>query len=536
MAVLVQDMTQDGRYIPRSRATPPNPEASADGDLHVRPEGRGDSMHRIVDQEGVHAGAALAAATLGGLPTAPTVGRDAVGQAYDFAEALHQAAPLVPRPGHAAVQAAELVAESTARVRGLLPETAYRLVTSPRELLSFITGRHPAGKTAEIVVARDFRELHAGGDPQMQNGPKGIATNVVDVRLSPDSASRRDLLFQVQTRGGALVVAGGQVKTGSGQYVSASLVEMAMAPGYGRTGYVDQRFVNPDGTPRVAPDAFTEGQARRLREAGVQLRGIRDLDARARKLVENIVHHAEDGLDPVTREELFRLREDVVLAYEPGGVATRASTSAAVAAATSALVNLVVQYATSGTVHVPHLQDAALTAATWGAGSVTADAVLYHAATEMGLAPEAAQAFARHAVAAGCCLLAIAGDAAAEARALREGRTTILDAVAGTSFKTALGLLPLVLPPLGLAGAPLLVALQVGGRWSLAALRQRDAALARAISEDLEAAAKLKTRLSDMGEAISNLSAECDETDRLFEETMGRTTRPQFRLVTGNGG
>ncbi len=112
----------------------------------------------------------------------------------------------------------------------------------------------------------------------------------------------------------------------------------------------------------------------------------------------------------------------------------------------------------------------------------------------------------------------------------------MLDAVAGTSFKTALGMLPLVLPPLGLVGAPLLVAIQVGGRWSLAALRQRDAALARAISEDLEVAAELQTRLSDMGGTISRLSAECDETDTLFEETMGRTARPQLRLVTGNGG
>ena len=493
-------------------------------------------MNGIVNQEGVHAGAALAAATLGGPPIAPTVGQNSIAQAYDFAEALRQSAPLVAQPGRAAVQAAEFVAESTARIRGLLPETAYRLVTSPRELLSFVTGRHPAGKTAEIIVARDFRELHAGGDPQMQNGPRAIAPNVVDVRLSPDSASRRDLLFQVRTRGGALMVGGGQVKTGSGQYVSASLLEMAERPGYGRTGYVDQRFVNADGTPRVARDAFRAGEARRLLAAGVELRGIRDLDARAKKLVENIVHHAQDGLDPFTREELLRLRDEVALAYEPRGVATRAATSAAVAAATSALTNLVVQYASSGTVHVAHVQDAALTAATWGAASVTADAVFYHAATEMGLAPEAAQAFARHAVAVGCCLLAIAGDAATEARAVREGRTTTLDAVAGTSLKTALGLLPLMLPPLGLAGAPLLVAIQIGGRWSLAALRRRDSALVRTIAEDLEATDELKTRLSDMGGAISNLSAECDETDRLFEQTMGRPTRPQLRLVKGNGG
>lgn len=452
-------------------------------------------------------------------------------QAVDFAEALYQTQPLVPGAGRGTAQAAEMVAQSTARARGLLPETAYRMVTSPRDLLSFVTGPHPSGKTAEIVVAAEFRDLHAGVDTGMHNGPRNVPSSVVDVRLSPDAASRRDLLFQVRTRGGVLTVAGGQVKTGTGQYVSESLVKMTQTPGYGRTGYVDARFVNLDGTPRIAPDAFTANQAQRLREAGVQLRGIRDLEERARLLVENIVDHERDGLDPVAREGLIRLRDDIAVAYGLGGVANRAITSAASAAATSAVINLLTQVVTGGHIEVAQAVQAATSAAVSGVGSVAADALVYHAAVDMGLAPEAARAVAQRTVAIGCCVLSVVGDVFDEANAVREGRATVGNALSVGAFKTAMDLLPLVMPALGI-GVPVLAAVQIGGRWALAALRSSEAALARAVTADFQAAAGLEQRMERMGEAISSIKDDCEETDRVFERVMGTSQDRRLRLVT----
>ncbi|MDI1477174.1 hypothetical protein [Polyangium sp. y55x31] len=476
------------------------------------------------------AGASIAAAAIQQPLQTPAQSPAAAVQALDFAEALYQTQPLVPWAGRETAQAAQLVAESTARVRGLLPETAYRMVTSPRDLFSFITGPHPSGKTAEIVVAAEFRDLHAGAEPRMHNGPRYVSSNVVDVRLSPDTASRRDLLFQVRTRDGVLTVAGGQVKTGSGQYVSESLIKMAQTSGYGRTGYVDARFVNLDGSPRIAPDAFTANQAQRLREAGVQLRGILDLEERARLLVENIVGHGEDGLDPVAREELVRLRDDIAAAYGLGGVADRAVGSAASAAATSALVSLMMQAASGGRVDMAQVAHSAAGAAVWGAGSVAADALVYEAATGMGLAPEVARAVAQRTVAVGCCVIGVVSDALAEANAVREGRATVMDALSAGAFKTTMGLLPLVMPALGV-GVPVLAAVQIGGRWALAALRNSEASLARTIAEDFEVAAALEQRMERMGETISHLQDECKETDRLFERVMGPARNRQLRLV-----
>lgn len=477
------------------------------------------------------AGATIAATAIREAIRVPPPNSASAVEAIDFAEAVYQTQPLASGTGRAAFRAAEVVSQGTARARGLLPETAFRLVTSPRELLSFIVGPHPAGKAAEIIVASDFRELHAGGDPGMRNAPKSIAANVHDVRLSPDAASRRDLLFQVRMRDGLLTVPGGQVKTGSGQYVSESLARMAQTPGYGRTGYVDARFVNPDGTPRIAPNAFTASQARRLIEAGVELRGIRNLDARARRLVKNILRHTYDGLDPLAREELVCLRDEIAAAYGASLVAARIVGGAASAAATSAMVSLVVQYASNGAIDVTQASDAATGAAVWGAGSAAADAGLYYAATHLGLPPEAARAFARRAVTTGFCLLAVASDALAEVRAVREGTMSVGDALSGGTFKAALGLLPLIMPPLGLAGAPLLAAIQVGGRWAIAAFRDRESALDRAIAEDFKTATALQERMDRMGNTITRLERECGDTDILFEKAMASTATHKLRSV-----
>lgn len=450
-------------------------------------------------------------------------------QAFDFAEALYQTEPLASG-SRDAIQAADFVTKGTARVRGLLPETAYRMVTSSRDLMSFIVGPHPTGKTAEIVVAAEFREFHSSGEARMSNAPRHVSPNVVDVRLSPDSASRRDLIFQVQTGDGAVVVAGGQVKTGTGQYVSESLIKMAQTQGYGRTGYVDARFVNPDGAPRIAQDAFTASQAQRLSEARVKLRGIHDLEERARLLVQNIAQYQNDGLNPVAREMLLRLRDDIASAYTMTGVANRAVGSAASAAASSTILNLIVQVASGGQVNVAQLALSAANAASWGAGTVAAESLIFHAATDMGLVPEAARAVAQRTVAIGCCVIGIVGDALAEAKAVREGQASVGDAISAGSLKAAMGMLPLIMPTLGIS-VPILAAVQIGGRWALAALRNSEQSLQRAIAKDFQMVAELERRLDQMGESAARLKGECHETDRIFEQVMGTGTNRRLRLV-----
>lgn len=70
-------------------------------------------------------------------------------------------------------------------------------------------------------------------------------------------------------------------------------------------------------------------QANRLQRAKVRLRGIPDLDSRAEKLIGDINKHSKDGLDPVSREQLQLLRDDIARAYQPKGIASRAASGAA---------------------------------------------------------------------------------------------------------------------------------------------------------------------------------------------------------------
>lgn len=481
---------------------------------------------------GASARVALSRPVEANAPVAP----DVLDQGRVFSEALRQTRPIAAPGTPEAGQAARAVRADTARPRGLRPETARRLVTEGRTLDQLLSGANPAGKAAEVVVASDFRDLHAGRDPGMINPPSRIARNVEDVRLSPDSVSRKDLMFRFRTRNGMLLSdPSGQVKTGSAQYVSEDLVKMAGTAGYGKVGYVDARFVNPDGSPRVAPDAFTRTQARRLREAGVRLRGIRDLDARAQELLDDVARHGADGLDPVTRRRLQQLRKDVARAYQAKGTGIRMAKGAATAAATAAVVSLVVQAASEGEVDAALVGEAAAVAALFGAGTAAAETAIYHGATRLfDVAPETAGELARNGVSAGLCLIAVAVDVFAEAKAAQTGEISVADAVAGSAAKTALNLLPLVLAPLGLAGVPILIGAQIGGRWAVARLRETERGFALAAEEVSRRAASLHARLDCLDAGIGKAHVECDETDRIFASIMSarsKSTRSPLRLV-----
>ncbi len=461
----------------------------------------------------------------------PVVDPGVLDQGRVFSEAVRQTEPLAAAGSREAAQAARAVGDGTALPNGLKTETCKRLVTNGKSLESLVAGAHPNGKAAEVVAVADYRDLHAGGDPGITNTPKKVAPNVHDIRLSPDHASRKDLVFQFRTKDGMLITKpNGQVKTGSGQYVSDKLVQMAETPGYGKVGYVDSRYVNPDGTPRVASDAFTEGQARRLQKAKVRLRGIRDLDSRSEQLVDNIAKHADDGLDPVARRQLQQLRDDIARAYQPKGIATRVAGGAAVAAATAAIVTLVVQAASGGEVDVATVGEAAGKGAAFGAGGALADAGIYHAATKLGMAPEAAKSLAQQGVAAGFCLLAVGADVFAEVKADRSGEVSTASAVAGSSAKAALDVLPFVLAPLGLVGVPVLIGAQLGGRWVIGKLRAADRRIELAIEEDFVTAASLHARMDNMAMVAREVENECRDTDAVFAAVMGES-RPQLHLV-----
>ena len=458
-----------------------------------------------------------------GVVAKPVTDPDVLDQGRLFHEAIRQTRPIAAPGTRDAGQAAKTVQEGTARrPPGLHRETCRRLVTEGTYLERLLSGANPEGKAAEVVAASDYRDLHDGRAPGMVNPPKRLASNCEDVRLNPDNAGRKDLLFRFRTKDGTLIsVPNGQVKTGSARYVADDLVGMAETPGAGKIGYVDSRFVNPDGSPRVAPDAFTESQARRLREAGVELRGIRDLDKRARELLKNIKRHRKDGLDPAARRQLKQLRKDIARAYQWQGTAKRMAGGAAFAAATAAIVTLVVQAASDGEVDVAAVGEAAGEAALFGGGGVLADAGLYHVGTRfLDLTPEAAKAFSQNGVAAGFCLLAVGTDLFDEVTAARAGEISFADAVAGSSAKAALDLLPFVFAPLGIAGVPLLVGAQLAGRWVIARAREADRRIQLAEEENLRQIAGLHARLDRLDASFVRARIDCEDTDRLYASVM----------------
>jgi hypothetical protein len=443
-----------------------------------------------------------------------------------FAEAVRQTRPLAELRSREAAQAAGILRRSTARARGLRIQTARAQANRAIELEKLIAGPNNGGKAKEVLAALAYRDMHAGLGPSMVNQPKYIPRNVQDVRIAPDAACKRDLLFQVRTDDGLLLTRpGGQVKTGSPEYLARKLAEMARKPDYGHIGIVDARFANADGSPRVASDAFTTRQAEQLRAAKVELRGVPDLDARGDALVRDIKASGKDGLDPVARRRLETLREDIARAYGGKGVASRALGGAAIALATTALVSLLVQASTEGEVDFRAIGEASAKAVGAGAAGALADAVAYHAARHLGMTAEGAKALAQEAVAVGFCLLAVATDAMSEYDAAAKGEISAASAVCGTSVKAILDLLPLALARLGWAGVPILLVAQVGGRWVLAKWREADRQLEARRRETAELIANMDKRFAKLRELS-------DENDRIFAELMGdQRPGPQLRVV-----
>lgn len=456
-----------------------------------------------------------------------------------FFEALRQTQPII-QPGSSNVtRIAEIVKIGTARGTGISLGVAEKYVTSPRSIDElFLSGANQIGKTAEAVVTNDYLRLHeskcTGG---MVNPPQRIAENVADIRISPDPASRKDLFFAFKTKNGNLIFKpNGQVKVGGPQYVSDSLCKMAKTPGYGKIGYVDAKYVNVDGAPKVGPGAFTEAQAERLQAAGVKLRGIQGLEQRAQALLGDLKASKVDALDPVARKQLETLRDDISQAYSARGVAGRVATGLGAGAASAAVVSLLVQLASNGEVELKTVGEAAAQGAVFGAVQATADAALYHTATQvLEMAPEAAKAFAQQGVAVGFCLVAVGTDLFTEVGFAKRGEITAESAVSGLAGKTALNLLPLVMAPLGLVGLPILVGAQIGGRWLIAKSREVDRLIKAAVEQDIALVRSLELRTIKFSELVGATHSDCDATDEVFRRAMGVSppllSRSQLHLV-----
>lgn len=446
----------------------------------------------------------------------------ALGRESVFREAVHQSRPLAESGSGLEQRTLRLVQNGNARHSLLGENTSRRMITEPRELRDLLKGRYPSSTPAEVVVAHDFKIQNSGGDAGIVNPAPHHSPNVVDVRVAADSQARRDILFLIEDRkkGLRFYKSGGQVKTGSSTYVSKTLECLPDKLDYGQTAYVDAKYVNPDGTPRVGADAFSEAQAQRLQRSKVRLRGIKDLEQRADRLADDIARHAQDGLSPESRAQLQQLRDDIARVYKGRALAGRVAGGAAVAAASAALLTLVVQLASGGEVEVTDLRDAAGKGAIFGAGGAVAEAGIYHGATQMGAAPELARSVAQQGVAVGFCLIAVGTDVWSEVSAARRGDISAAGAVSGSCAKAALDLLPLVLAPLGLWGVPVLLGAQLGGRWVIGRLRAQDEALGSLILEDFEDVATLNTFLSEMLDEAEGLQLECSSTDDVYRSVM----------------
>lgn len=452
----------------------------------------------------------------------PITDTGVLGRESLYQEAIHQTHPLAAEGSGLARGTRQLVQNGNARHPQLSEQTSQRMITETREMSDLIKGRHRSATAAEVVVAHDLKNHHAGSDTGMVNPANQRPQNVVDVRIAADSQARRDILFLIEDpkKGIKFYRSGGQVKTGSSSYVSRSLEVLPEKLDYGQTAYVDAKYVNADGTPRIGPEAFSEAQAQRLSRSKVRLRGFKDLEQRAGQLMEDIAQAQVDGFSPEGRARLIQLREDIAQNYRGGRLAGRIATGAATAAASAALFTLIIQAASGGEIDVKELGQASGKAALYGAGGAVAETVVYHGATKVGMAPEVAQSTAQQTIAVGFCLVAVATDIWSEVSAAKRGELTVKGAASGASAKVALDFLPLVVAPLGLFGVPILLGAQIGGRWVISRLREMDRAMDELITVDLMTLSSLQSSIDLMIEESEDVLRECEETDALFNRIM----------------
>lgn len=439
-----------------------------------------------------------------------------------FLEAKTQCESLLK--GKTYLNGKNFLTKNTARTTGLTNETVTDMLNRNIKLSDLAKGANPQGKVKEVVASYEYRKMQSGDSSGIINAPKHNSPSVKGIRLSPDPSSRRDLIFEIDIGNDRLIlVPGGQVKTGSAKYVADSLAEMSKKAGYGKTAIIDARFVNPDGSSRVASDAFTQAQAKKIQESGVRLRGVKDLDRRGDELLRNINRAEIDGLDPLSRKELHQLQIDIAKSYEGKAFTGRVASGAAIAFASAAILSMIVQYSTNQKIDIKPVIQSGGQAAVYGGTGVLADGVLYRIGTEMGKSVQEAKSFAQQGVTAGFCLFAVAADAVSEIYAYKNGELTLLNSVSGSAIKIAIDILPILTAPLGLLGIPICLGAQISGRWIISRIRAGEAKLKTEIQEVLEYSKSLDLRIS----AVIELS---NETDIIFND-LGLSYKTKLKSI-----
>jgi len=198
-------------------------------------------------------------------------------------------------------------------------ETALRLADSLGNVEQFARGANLHGKFAEVIALCARDSLTDPTTPWVMVNAPSVPENFVRTWLNPDSTSTRDLLYEIKVSSTRhILVPGTQVKVGSATYVARSLLRHASDPRYGRVCDVDARLVCPDGSPRIAPDAFTRGQAAALKKAGFKFVGIEHLETDAKRMHAGIKGAYEQKLAAYERDLIIRAN------YGPRQVAFRA--------------------------------------------------------------------------------------------------------------------------------------------------------------------------------------------------------------------
>ena len=312
--------------------------------------------------------------------------------------------------------------------------------------------------------------------------PPSITSNYVRSWINPDPTSARDLLYEVRlsnTRN--IFVPGTQVKVGDPAYIARSLLRHAQDARYGKVCDVDARLVCPDGSPRVAANAFTKGQAEALRKAGFKFVGIEFLEEDSRRV------HA--GLKGVYEHELIARERDLLIhaCYAPRQVAIRAGIASGISAIVTVAGTSYHQYSNyktavrsgkiedSSEARKQYTRQAAKTVARQAAISggiavagVATEATAFHFAGKF-MPTEKAQTAAFIAVAAAYASL----DIACEIGAYKRGEISGAEAAICSGITLVADAIPVVLHVVaGRAGSAIGTVASAGIKWGLGYVRR----------------------------------------------------------------
>ncbi len=352
-------------------------------------------------------------------------------------------------------------------------QTALRLAASVSTIEHFTMGANAHGKCAELIAMSVRNSLNAPALPWVVVNKPSVPSNYVRAWLNPDISSARDLLYEVRisdTR--HIFVPGAQVKVGDPGYISRSLLSHACDPRYAKICDVNARLVCPDGSPRVAPNAFTKGQAAALNKAGFKFVGIEYLEQDAKRV------HA--GLKGIHEHERIVYEQELTIRanYAPRQVVWRAGYAGGIAFAIIAGTASYQQYSyyRKG-VKEGRIKDDPVTrkeyakratkavakqAAFGGAIAVAAtviESVVFHAAKILTSSKTALVVAALP-----VCIVAVAADIYYEYALVKRGESSVAWAIFHGTLKVSADILPLALAKFGPFGSLIGIGFSIGIR------------------------------------------------------------------------